>query len=146
MNYDVEREKRKSEEIRKVFREMFPLVNEDDLPSAPGHIKPFLAERIKREVADGTQYFTSRVVRILCEVSPPKNHVEDMARICVEQAKTAPTLEERCQKLSEQLAKYVSRLHWLACQIRAQPEEFATQLGLPAGWKSLTDAIDAVRP
>ena len=78
-DYDVEREKRKSEEIRGAFREMFPLVDESDLPWAACQIKAFLRDRIRKEVEAGVFHFQSRVTRVLCEVSPPKSHVEDMA-------------------------------------------------------------------
>lgn len=87
MDYDVEREKRKSEEIRIAFREIFPLAAENDLPWAACQIKGFLRKRIEEEVAEGIFHFRACVVRILCEVSPPKSYVEDMARIVVEKAK-----------------------------------------------------------
>lgn len=105
MNYDIEREKHKSEELRKVFREMFPLVNEHHLPWTAVHIRSFLTERIAQEIDQGTKYFTRAVVRILCEVSPPKTHIEDMARICVEEAKKVPALEQLIEDLRAELAK-----------------------------------------
>lgn len=98
MDYDVEREKRKSEEIRTAFREVFPLCDENDLPWAPSHIKGFLRDRIKREVQEGVFHFQSRVCRILCEVSPPKSHIEDMCRIVTDQAKEAETLGRRLEQ------------------------------------------------
>ncbi len=87
MDYDVEREKRKSEEIRVAFREIFPLASENDLPWAACQIKGFLRKRIEDEVSEGIFHFRAAVLRILCEVAPPKSHVEDMARIVVEKAK-----------------------------------------------------------
>lgn len=94
MDYDIEKEKRHSHEIRKVFREMFPLCAEHDLPWAACHIPGFLQKRIALEIEEGTKWFVRRVTGVLCEISPPKNHVEDMARIVVEQAKRAEQLED----------------------------------------------------
>jgi hypothetical protein len=99
MDYDLEREKRKSEEVRKVFREMFPLTNENDLPWAVCQIPEFLKKRIDQEVADGVCWFQQRVCRVLCEVSPPKTHVEDMARIVVEKAKELERAKESLRDL-----------------------------------------------
>lgn len=87
MSYDLEREKQKSEEIRKAFREMFPLAYEHDLPWAACQIKAFLLKKIEEEVADRVIHFQRRIASILCEVSPPKTHMEDMARIVVDDAK-----------------------------------------------------------
>lgn len=89
MDYDIERKKQESTDLRKAFRELFPLAAEHDLPWAPCHIKRFLRDRISQECADRIFHFQSRVCRILCEVSPPKTHVEDMCRIVVEEAKQA---------------------------------------------------------
>ena len=89
MDYDVERSKQEQAELRKAFRELFPLAGESDLPWAACHIKQFLRDRISIECAERIFHFQSRVVRILCEVSPPKTHVEDMCRIVVEEAKKA---------------------------------------------------------
>ena len=104
-NYDVEREKQESADIRKAFRECFPLAAENDLPWAACQIKGFLRERIKREVEEGTRHFTSRVVRVLCDISPPKTHVEDMARIVVNEAKKVPDMESEIKYLKEQIEK-----------------------------------------
>lgn len=104
-NYDIERERQKSEEIRKAFREIFPLADENDLPWAACHIKDFLRQRIKREVQEGTHRFVSRVCRVLCEISPPKTHVEDMARIVVEAAKEGRRHANDVVRLKEQIAK-----------------------------------------
>lgn len=105
MDYDVEREKRKSEDIRKVFRELFPLAAEEDLPWAPAHIKQFLRNRIRKEVEEGVHHFTTRVVRVLCEVSPPKTHVDDMARIAVDQAKASKQWEIKASSYKEEMVK-----------------------------------------
>jgi hypothetical protein len=99
MDYDIERAKQNEAEIRKAFAEIFPLCNEKDLPWAACHIKGFLRDRIRREVEEGMSWFQHRVVRVLCEISPPKTHVEDMARICVEQAKRAAELEKENKDL-----------------------------------------------
>lgn len=76
-----------------VFQKMFPLASEHDLPWYPSHIPDFLEKRIELEFEERTKHFTRRVCRILCEISPPKIHVEDMARIVVEKAKEAERLE-----------------------------------------------------
>lgn len=88
-SYDVERSKQESAELRKVFREMFPLAPEHDLPWAACHIREFLKTRIEIEISEGTQHYTSRVARILCEVTRPRTHIEDMVRAVVEIAKKA---------------------------------------------------------
>jgi hypothetical protein len=107
--YDVEKSKRESSELRAAFAEIFPLANEQDLPWAPCQIKAFLHDRIRREVESGAFHFTARVVKVLCEVSPPKTHVEDMARIAVEECKTARAqaeqLRERVKMLEQKLAE-----------------------------------------
>lgn len=110
MDYDIEREKQKSEEIRQVFREIFPLVSEFDLPWAAGHIKSFLQRRIAAEIQEGTFHFTSSIVGVLCEVSPPKTHVVDMARICVNAVKTAQNDVQSLLKKVERLESKVLEL------------------------------------
>ena len=100
MDYDIEREKRKTEELHKAFRAIFPLASDNDLPSSASQISAFLKGRIEFEVEKATSQFTSRVVRILCEVSPPKTHVEDMARIVVNQAKESLSFKEKADKLA----------------------------------------------
>lgn len=103
MNYDIEQKKRESSAIRQAFAECFPLVDERDLPSAAVHIRNFLCSRIRHEVELGTRHFTSRVVRVLCEISPPKNYVEDMARIVVNKAKEAEQLADKVKALQAEL-------------------------------------------
>lgn len=106
MDYDVERSKQAAEEIRVAFRAMFPLAAEHDLPWAACQIQEFLRDRIRREVEEGVFHFQSRVVRVLCEISRPKTHVEDMARIVVDEAKKARELAsqlESTKKQNEQL-------------------------------------------
>lgn len=87
MDYDRERKKQEEGELRKAFRELFPFSNEHDLPYAPCHIKQFLRNLIAEEAADRLFFLQSRVARILCEIAPPKTHIEDMCRIVVEEAK-----------------------------------------------------------
>lgn len=87
MDYDVERKRQEESELRKAFRELFPLAFEHDLPSAPCHIKRFLRNLITEEAANRLFFLQSRVAHILCEISPPKTHIEDMCRIVVEEAK-----------------------------------------------------------
>lgn len=105
MDYDVEREKQSQSELRKAFRDIFPLASEHDLPWAPCHIKGFLRDRIRREAEERVFHFHARVVHVLCEVSPPKTHVEDMARIVVEKAKEADRLKVQVDRLMEQIAE-----------------------------------------
>lgn len=105
MDYDVERERQASTELRKAFRELFPLAGENDLPWAACHIKQFLRDRIEQETVERVHHFTMRVVRILCEVSPPKTHVEDMARIVVEEAKRARQDRAKLEKAVETAAE-----------------------------------------
>lgn len=88
-SYDLERSKQESAEIRKAFREIFPLASEHDLPWAACHIKEFLKGRVEQEVVEGTTHYTLRVSQILCEVTRPKTHIEDMCRIVVEEVKRA---------------------------------------------------------
>lgn len=83
MRYDIEREQRKSEEIRVAFRECFPLAPVESLPWAACQIKRFLSDRIEQESKYATSNFVSEVAKVLLEISPPKTHVVDMARIVV---------------------------------------------------------------
>lgn len=92
MDYDAEREKRKSEEIRKEFRLLFPLCMEEELPWAACQIGGFLRKRIEFEVRENTDYFARDVARVLCEVTRPKTHIVDMVRIVVEELKTSRNL------------------------------------------------------
>lgn len=85
--------------IKDEFRKLFPLVDERDLPWYPTHIAEFLKKRIAFEVEQQVFWFQSRVVKVLCEVSPPKTYVEDMARIVVDKAKKADELEARIRKI-----------------------------------------------
>lgn len=117
MTYDIEASKRETSELKRAFAELFPLVDERDLPRTPSHIKDFLRKRIEFEVERGVFHFQSRVVRILCEISPPKTHVEDMARIVVNQAKETDTLHERCNTLSERLTQLMEANKQLAEQL-----------------------------
>lgn len=105
MNYDIEREKQKTTEIRNAMRECFPLCNEDDLPSAASQIKGFLRDRIQREVEEGVFNWQSQIVRVLCEVSPPKSHAVDMARFVVEQAKESASLAATIRKAEEEIRR-----------------------------------------
>ncbi len=128
MDYDVEREKRKSEEIRIAFRELFPLAGENDLPWAACHIKEFLRDRISLECSERIFHFQSRVVRVLCEIAPPKTHVEDMARMVVEEAKEARRLKPELERLKE---------------IKAERDEMLrrlTEIGKLVGCNHVTDA------
>lgn len=101
MSYDLERERQKEQDIRKAFRECFPLAYEGDLPWAACHIRGFLKDRIEIEVREGVQHFVSRVTRVLCEISPPKTHIEDMARIVVEEAKRYRTAKPQLELAAE---------------------------------------------
>lgn len=108
--YDIEREKRNNEEIRKAFREMFPLASDHDLPWAACHIKDFLRGRIEQEVHEGIFHFQQRVVRVLCEVSPPKTHVEDMCRIVVDEAKRGREDRLKLEKALDEALQYISKI------------------------------------
>ncbi len=70
-------------EIKELFGRMFPLVPVRDLPTVPNHIPSFIEKRISQEVEWQTQHFTTQVVKVLCEVTHPKTHVADMARLVV---------------------------------------------------------------
>lgn len=142
MTYDIEREKQATAEIRKAMAECFPLANENDLPWAPSQIKAFLRDRIKREVDEGIFHFQARVTRVLCEVSPPKSHVEDMARICVEQAKEMPRLKEALKVVQEREHKWRQRIGWLTAKLRELPKESLDQLGFGENFTELGSAID----
>jgi hypothetical protein len=78
--------KSESEDVKGAFKEIFPLADEKDLPWSASQIKGFLRDRIRWEVEEGMFHFQSRVVKILCEISPPKTHIEDMCRIVVTEA------------------------------------------------------------
>lgn len=101
MDYDVEREKRKSEEIRKAFREIFPLCSPDELPWAACQIKDFLARRIEFEVRENTNEFVYSISRVLCEVTRPKTYTVDMCRLIVEEVKEARRNKEALEKAKE---------------------------------------------
>jgi hypothetical protein len=102
VDYDIERAKQEQAEIRKAFREIFPLAAESDLPWAASHIKNFLRDRIKREVQEGVFHFQSAIVRVLCEISPPKTHVVDMARIVVEAARDGRRFQEQLESVKKE--------------------------------------------
>lgn len=85
--YDVEQSKKDSAEIKAAFAKMFPLCDDRDLPWAICHIEAFLKRRIQHEVNEGAFHRESQVIKVLCEVSPLKTHVVDMARIVVDEAK-----------------------------------------------------------
>lgn len=142
MTYDIEREKRETAEIRKAMKECFPLADENHLPWAASQIKEFLRDRIKREVAEGVFNFQASVVRILCEVAPPKTHVEDMARICVTQAEEVPRLRDALKIVTENEVKWRRRVSWLTARIRELPKEVLEQLGLEENFIELGSAID----
>lgn len=105
MDYDIEREKQKSNEIRKAFREMFPLCMEHELPWDVCQIADFLKRRIEIEVRENTDHFVQSIARVLCEVTRPKTHMVDMARIIVEEVKTFRSEQgrnkERLEKAKE---------------------------------------------
>lgn len=101
MSYDIERAKRETTDLQAAFREIFPLAGDFDLPMAPCHIKDFLRQRIEYETAERTFHAFSRVVKVLCEVSPPKTHLVDMARIVVDKAKESIRAKEQLENLAE---------------------------------------------
>lgn len=105
MDYDIEREKRKSEEVRRAMREAFPLCDENVLPWAASQIPEFLAKRIKSEVEEQTRAFTREIASVLLEVSPPKTHLVDMARICVDQCRHTARLVEQIDRLKNRIAE-----------------------------------------
>lgn len=102
MDYDVEREKRKSEEIRNQFRLLFPLCMEEELPWAACQIREFLKERIELEVKQNTEYFVRSIAGVLCEVTHPKTHMIDMVRNVVEELKTARADKARAAEKAAQ--------------------------------------------
>lgn len=101
MDYDLEREKQQSAEIRKAFREMFPLCMENELPWSPNQMRDFLQRRIELEVRENTDHFMMSIARVLCEVTCPKTHVIDMVRIVVEEVKSARSNKEKLEKAKE---------------------------------------------
>lgn len=105
MNYDIERSRQESEEIRKVFRELFPLADENHLPYAACHIKGFLRDRIKIEADERCFHREAEIVRVLAEVSPPKTHLVDMARIVVKQALLYRAGRDQYEKLADLTAE-----------------------------------------
>lgn len=110
-------------ELKEVFSKVFPLADEKDLPWATCHIDRFLRERVAKEVELGTRFFTSRVVKVLCEVSPPKAHVEDMARIVVDKAKEAERNAEAAAAAREREEDWRRKAR--AAQLRAMQFETA---------------------
>ena len=99
---------KREQELKRAFAEIFPLANDRDLPWAACQIGNFLKKRIALEVGEQTRHFTTRVVKILCEQSPPRSTVEDMAREVVCKAAVSERHKEalhaqvlECQKLKE---------------------------------------------
>lgn len=110
------------------FKKVFPLADERDLPNSPARIPRFLEIRVKLEVDEATLYFQHRVVQILCEVTHPKHHVEDMARAVVELAKEAKTLRPANEELRKEEA--LSRQAIAALRlVRQEAAKVVTQLG-----------------
>ena len=101
MSYDIETAKRESTERQAAFREIFPLAGDFDLPRTPSQIKQFLRDRINQETDERVFHFVSQVTRVLCEVSPPKTHLVDMARIVVEKAKESIRAKPKLEALAE---------------------------------------------
>lgn len=113
MSYDIEVSKGVEKELKKAFAEAFPLCDEHDLPWAGCQVKEFLQKRIALEVEEGVRWFTQRVVQVLCEVSPPKRHVDDMARIVVNKALATERVEEQLKREKLQVAELrTGAKHW----------------------------------
>ena len=143
MNYDIEREKQKSEEIRQVCRQMFPLADETDLPWAATQLPGFLAARIKHEVEQGTKNFTMQLCKVLCEISTPKTHIIDMARICVDEAKAVPKLNETIQSQAGRIDFLQKQMKWL--EARLKTAKTVADIGLDERWIDLSLAIEKAR-
>lgn len=101
MNYDVEKAKREVSELQQAFREIFPLAGDFDLPRAPCHIKQFLRDRIEQETSERCFHQISQISRVLCEVTLPKTHMVDMARIVVDEVKNARRMAKELQALKD---------------------------------------------
>lgn len=95
----IETTRKLEAEMKLAFATMFPLCSEHELPRAACHIEGFLKKRIAIEVEQATRHFTTSVVKVLCEISPPKTHVCDMARIVVQEAERAKQLEDSLRRL-----------------------------------------------
>lgn len=73
--------------LQKEFTKLFPLAPVETLPAKADEIGAFLAKRIPLEVEAANLHMVRQVGRVLCEISPPKTHLVDMARIVVEHAR-----------------------------------------------------------
>lgn len=145
MQYDSEASKKFDRELVSGFKHAFPLVDERDLPRTPAQIKQFLAERVATEVKEGIRSFQSRIVRVLCEVSEPKNHVEDMARIVVNEAMKVPGLNEQLRKKADEVRLLMGRLEWLSGRLKTLHPEISEAIGLKKEWRNIFTAIDEAR-
>ena len=63
--------------------------------------------------------FQSRVVKVLCEVSPPKQYVEDMARIVVNQAKEYAKMQAMADEMKAQYYEILETNKKLREQIKS---------------------------
>lgn len=96
------------QQLHRVFGAMFPLADDRDLPWTVDHLPGFLKDRIEHEVAQRVHWFQTRCVKVLCEISPPKTHVDDMCRLVVDTAKRSllrvEELERQVTRLKKELA------------------------------------------
>ncbi len=145
MTYDTEIGKKLERDMITGFKAAFPLADERDLPRTGNQIKPFLKDRIDLEVKEGIRNFQSRVVRILCEVSEPKNHVEDMARIVVNEANKVHSLSEQLKRTAGDVRLLMGRLEWMSTRLKALSPEISEAIGLKKDWRNIFLAIDEAK-
>lgn len=84
--------------LNEALKKMFPFASEDSIPTYPQGLQQFLEDRLDFELDKRVHGFTAAITRILCEVTRPKTHVQDMVRIVVEKAKLADEFQLYAQE------------------------------------------------
>lgn len=93
--------------VKEAMQKCFPLCNENNLPWAISQLPSFLKERIEFEIKRGMKHFESSVVKIICEVAPPKTYLVDMCHIAVDKAKATDKIQDELDR--EKLAHAKTR-------------------------------------
>jgi hypothetical protein len=119
----IETSRKYEAEIKKAFTELFPLADDRDLPSYPSHIPDFLKKRLALEVEERCRHLTSRIVRILCEVTHPKTHIEDMVRAAVEKAKATERVEVERDRVKLELVEAKRQFSAMTDRLNEQAEQ-----------------------
>jgi rRNA maturation endonuclease Nob1 len=120
--------------LQKAFGKLFPLCPVAQLPRKAEDIERFLKKRIPLEVEESTLHMVRQVSKVLCEISPPKSYLVDMARIVTDKAKEAERHEETIKGLRDAIEKWRDTLRVaneekrkLAAELKEATDRIATR-------------------